>query len=822
MKTRSGLRTAALGALAGMVGLGALPASAQQLIAWPTASPGQLRALLPGHPIMPMPPRPLPPGPIPRPVPAPPPRPVPRPVPPRPEPMPAPRPVPAPTPAPTTPEAPPSDSRPLRLSGYRVEGKVTGRVAELGFEITFHNPTGSRLEGVLVMPIPADTVLSGFKMTAGGKTMKGELLGAEQAATIYQNIVRQMRDPGLLELVGERMIRARVFPIEPRSDIVVRMDVSQVLKKSGELYALTVPLRSATMTGSTTKGASVSLTLGAEDPIRTLYSPLPGVKISRDGERNAEIVYEADAAASSDLRLFYSLQRDPLAAGLLTFKEAGEDGTFLLSLTPKRKPAAGDVLPKDILFIVDRSGSMEEGGKMKQARDALSYCVSKLGARDRFGIADFATGVNLFDRRLVPATEGNKARALRYVERMEAAGGTNIGAALEEGLALLPEGSDRVSIVFFLTDGLPTVGDSDVDALLRRASDSNRSRRARVFTFGVGHDVNTLLLDKMAEMNRGARDYVQPGESIENKVSGLYQKVAKPALTDVRLEWKGVEGFDIYPGPVTDIFYGAELTLMGRYREHGKGTLVVSGKAAGKDVRHEYPVSFPKESDTNGFLPRLWANLKVTQELDAIRLSGKADPEVVKGIVSLAKRYGIVTPYTSYLITEEGTRLATAHDEAMRAVRGMRADAASSGFQGGRFQFMRARMASSMLSAKSLAMGLSGAASVVGEAAPAAPAMALMMGAAEEEARKELKDKGMSAVRTRSAGGKTFYLRGGVWTDGALDEDDEASGEKTRAVRYMSEEYFELLGSEPGLAKYLALGPRVSVLYRGTAYKIVQ
>ena len=739
-------------------------------------------------------------------------------------PLPRPGPAPIPTPAPLpTPEA-----SPMTLSGYRVEGKVEDQAANLTFHITFHNPTNQRLEGVLMIPIPAETVLSGFAMTVGGKEMKGELLEAEKAASIYEGIVRQMRDPGLLELVGERMVRARVFPIEPNGDIIVRMTLTQILRQSGDLYSLNIPLRSSRMVAGTVGRASVSLDLHASRPLRSVYSPDAEARITRTGPQGATLRYEAPAADGADLSLFYSMaaSENPLSVGLLPFREEGEDGYFMLSLSPRVRAPEGEVVPKDVVFILDRSGSMEEGGKMAQARAALSYCLKALAPQDRFGIVDFATDAASLDSRLLTATPANRARALRYVERLEASGGTNIEASLDEGMRLInaePQ-AGRVPMVFFMTDGLPTVGQTDVQSLLKAAAEKNKSLRSRIFSFGVGSDVNTLLLDKLAEMNRGARDYVAPNENIEAKVSSLYQKIAKPALTDVRIRWEGVEASEVYPRPVTDIFYGSDLTLLGRYPKGGKGRLILTGRAAGKDARFEFPVDMPEMAAQHAFLPRLWANLKVANALDAIRLGGKADPEVVNEIVRLAKKHGIVTPYTSYLITEDGADRARIQNQAFDRVTALREEARVSGFSGGGAGARAAQKSSTFFGAVSALRGSSfGAESGsfdggAPHAAPAAP-MARLMADSERETRDELKAGGKRAVETRTLAGKTFYLRGEAWVDGDYEMADKGSIKELN-LGYLSPEYFEVLGREPGLSRYLSLGKRLVILWQGTAYRI--
>ncbi len=782
----------------------AAPAPAQQLLAWPIDAAQSLRMFLPGRPL----PMPLPPGP--RPLP-----PGPRPVPP------GPRPMPTPTPSPVL----PPDASPIALAGYRVEGTVTDQVAELTFRITFHNPTDRRLEGVLMVPLPADAVLSGFSMTMGGKDVKGELLEASQAASIYQAIVSRAIDPGLLELVGERMFRARVFPIEPRGDIVATLKLTQTLPKSGGLVSLRVPFASARFLQAERGKASARIALRTTRPLRTVFSPVEGATVARDGDHGAVLTYEEGASGLSDLSLLFSMREDPLAAGLLAFREPGEDGTFMLTLSPRVEDDSAKAAPKDVVFIVDRSGSMQEGGKMDQARKALQYCVSRLNAQDRFGIVDFATDWNALHETLLPADAEQKARAKRYIERLEAAGGTNIEAGLTEGLKLLSRSDGRVPMVFFLTDGVPTVGQTDVAALLKKAAEGNAALRARLFSFGVGSDVNTLLLDKLAEGGRGARDYVAPGEDIEVKVGALYQKVAKPVLTDVKVEWSGVDASDVLPRPMPDLFSGAELTLYGRYKAAGKGTLVVTGRAGGKPARFEFPIELPKEETKNAFVPRLWATQKIARELDLIRLSGRpADSEVVASIVKLAKKYGIVTPYTSFLVTEEGTDLGRMAEESRRRLDVMARDAAISGFGGGGSRAQADSMMFARLSASAPASA-PGVAAVRGAAAKAGgesfgylrdknEALREMDLAARAEAKKEGKD----TIETRVVGGKTFYRRGAAWVDG-----DAEGAPSARVVKVVARgaEYFALLSAQPGIARFLALGDEVTVLWNGVIYNIV-
>ncbi|MDF1701576.1 MAG: VWA domain-containing protein, partial [Planctomycetota bacterium] len=367
----------------------------------------------------------------------------------------------------------------------------------------------------------------------------------------------------------------------------------------------------------------------------------------RDGETKARASFESHAARQTEDFLL-SVGRSPRAVGfsVLSHKEAEKDGTFMMVVAPQSRVAEHERASRDVIFVVDTSGSME-GDKIKQAREALRYGVATLGPDDRFNLIGFASATRRFRDGLVPVTDASRKSAADWIERLQAKGGTDIHSALTEAVALAQ--AERSTMVVFLTDGLPSVGVQNAPDIRKGIAAANTSK-ARIFTFGVGHDLDVALLDTIAEETGGTRDYVAPGENIEIVTSRFFRKVSRPVLTDVKLELgSGVR--DVYPRHIGDLFAGTQVVVFGRYREAGARTIALSGRLAGKTVRHEHQALF-RASPGPDYLERLWAHRKVAFLLDSIRLHG-TNKEVVDEVIALGTQHAIVTPYTSGLVVEE-------------------------------------------------------------------------------------------------------------------------------------------------------------------------
>lgn len=529
------------------------------------------------------------------------------------------------------------------------EGVATTTVRQV-----FRNTNGWQLEGTYFFPLPDDAALSGFSMLMGGKMVAGEVLEKEKAAKIYRDIVSRAQDPALLEYVGRRLFQAKVFPIPALGTAEIELTYSETLLRNGATVEYRYPLRTQGASPAAVADLSISVEAESKTPMRVVYSPSHAVDVVKKGDFAFKASFEQKGAvADRDFTLVVGLGADAVGATLLTHAESQGDGAFVLLFSPSDDVAKSETLAKDVVFVADTSGSMA-GDKMEQLKRALSFCVKSLDPRDRFNLITFSTESRSWRDGLAVADPAAKDAALQFIAERQALGGTNIADALSAALATKKDPS-RPFLVIFLTDGLPTVGLTDVETILKDAK--GRSENARVFVFGIGKDVNTLLLDRLADENRGARDYVGEREDLELKLSSFFQKVASPVLTDLKLLVEGVKVEDLYPRVLPDLFRGSQAMITGRYRGAGEAKVRLEGRMNGRSVGYDFALRFG-DATKDPAVPRLWAVRKVGFLMDQIRLNGAAK-ELTDEIVRLGVKYGIVTPYTSYLVVEDVPTAAT-------------------------------------------------------------------------------------------------------------------------------------------------------------------
>jgi Ca-activated chloride channel family protein len=677
---------------------------------------------------------------------------------------------------------------------HRVDVKVRDQIAMVTIDQAFVNTGRRAIEVEYLFPVPPAAAIDSMTLLVNGREYTAKLLKADEARKVYESIVRRKKDPALLEYAGFGLYRTKAFPLEPGKPARVVVTYKDRCRKDRNVVEVWYPLNTEKFSAKPLDEVRVAVDIRSRADIGPVYSPTHSVNIKRDPNdaRHVTVTYEEKKTLpTTDFQVFYKTDNKKIGATLLTHQgRAAKDGYFMLLVSPNPRASVRTVAPKNVIVVLDRSGSMS-GEKIRQACNAVRFILNNLNENDLFNVVAYNDSVETFHDELAAPTPKRLADALDRVDRIEAGGGTDIDAALKAAFRAAAaghaEGPPRPTYVIFATDGKPTsgqyTGEKDILANARKAN----TMGARVFAFGVGYDVNIRLLDKLVGDHKGRSDYVKPKEDIEAKISSLYSKIKNPVMTDVTMRIEGLELRDVYPRELGDLFDGDQLVAAGRFRRtdaakgsahSGEGfhtTLIVTGTYQGNQRTFEYPVTVrPAGRDTRFvFVERLWAIRRVGYLLDQIQLHGESK-EVVDEIIRLSRDYGIMTPYTSFL-ADETTRLADA-DQHRHAFRKAEADlGVVTGAAGQRHAMNRQKLNTAAQPA----------------AAKDSAGRVVMRGSGTTSSYEEGRDERVENVR--QVGNNTLYRRGNTWqTPDAAKLAAEKAAE-TVVVDRFSEEYFRLV-----------------------------
>ncbi|MBN1424527.1 VWA domain-containing protein [Candidatus Fermentibacteria bacterium] len=710
---------------------------------------------------------------------------------------------------------------PLEVKYHHVTARIDDQIAVTEIDQVFYNPNHQTLEGEYLFPVPKGARIDKFSMDINGKEAEAELLDADKARRIYEDIVRRMKDPALLEYAGQALFKVRVYPIEPHSEKRIRLSYSELLRRDAGMVSYVYPLNTEKFSAKPLKSVSVKVELSCAKGIKSVFCPSHTVEITHRGPSEATVGFEAkDLRPDTDFQLFFAPEApSDVGIDVLTYREkADADGGFFLLLA---SPAVGlegaRVVEKDVVFVLDTSGSMAERGKIDQAKRALSFCLKNLNRGDRFEVVRFSTEAEALFGRVVAAGSENLAKAESFVQGLKPIGGTAIRDALVVALGPATEtrNKGRPYMIVFLTDGRPTIGPTAADEIMAAAMKEMGDRTIRIFCFGIGTDVNTHLLDLLTESTRAASQYVLPDEDIEIKVSNFYAKISDPVLTDLQLEMTGgIRPSKMTPSRLPDLFKGEQLVVLGRYAGDGDAAVTLKGMVDGKPRTFTHELKFPASATDHVFIPRLWATRRVGFLLDQIRLNGE-NAELRDEVVDLARKYGIVTPYTAYLIVEDEDRRGLAqtqrslpqfdaelHETTGRMYNELPTSVAGDGAVGGA-QSLDALKRAKGMSAPSIA----NAPMMRGGRATMASPLADRM------------EQAVSGQQNRYVAGRTFYQNGAQWIDASVQTTADA---RRIQVRIGSDEYFTLLKKHPNAAQWLSVGRNVQVLLDDTVYEVIE
>ncbi len=709
---------------------------------------------------------------------------------------------------------PPIISGPITIDLHQVDVVLDGPVATVHVTQQFRNQSSQTVEGSYVFPLPADAAVGDFQMTVDGQVLEGKLFPKDEARRIYEETVRRQRDPALLEYLGRGLFQTSVFPIGPGETRKLELSYTQALRQEAGLYHFRYPLRTQHYSAAPVQSLSIHVELRNEPGLRTIYSPSHAVSIERTGNSSATVGWEASREQpDSDFDLFFGVANQAIGVNLLSYKPAGEEGYFALMAAPDVRVAHDQVVARDIIVVLDVSGSMK-GKKIDQARQAAGYIVDHLNVDDRFNLISFSTGVSLWQNDLQRVSDTSVESAHQWIDRLEATGSTDINRAVLEALGQLngesPQLAHRPAYILFMTDGLPTQGETDAARIVDNATKNAPMGRAmRMYTFGVGYDVNTDLLDALSRQLGGRSSYVRPDEQIDEAIGQFYANVSTPVLADVSFTLgTGIVVDDVYPYPLPDLFAGEQLVVVGRYHGGGAATPALKGTVNGASITYQYPGQTLVTAGGESFVARLWATRKIGALMDQVRRNGASD-EVVNAIVDLSLKFGIVTPYTSYLVQEPRPLTALAP-----VARG----SANNSTQG--------QVQAGPQAPQDLRPAAKEAASAAAQSAAAAPASgAAAVAASQERNALETAATVQEHENVRFVNGKTFVQQGliqaasgeavGFWVDTVY-----TNAMPLENVVFGSAQYFQL-ASDSDMAQWLAISPEMVIVEaNGTALRI--
>jgi Ca-activated chloride channel family protein len=698
----------------------------------------------------------------------------------------------------------------LEVKSIKVETSIKDQYAYTEIEEVFYNPSNMNLEGYFLFPVPKGSVIKDFSMDINGKKMQAELLDADKARKIYEDIVRKLRDPALLEYSEQALFKIRIFPIEALKEKRIEISYSEILEKDNNTQEYVFPLNTKKYSAAALKNISFKIDIESGIDIKTLYSPTHELEIKRKDNKHATIGFEAiSLQPDQDLQLFMGFDNSKIGISILSYKLLGEDGFFLVNINPGLTNSI-EVINKDITFVLDVSGSMA-GAKMEQARKALIFCVENLNAGDKFEIIKFSTEAEaLFEKRQI-ANQANKSKALEFIKNLKPIGGTNIDEALE--LACKEKkANDRPNMIVFITDGKPTIGETNEDQLMKKIKLSN-SENTRIFTFGIGDDLNTHLLDKITEETNAYRSYISDKEDIELKISNFYTKVSSPILTDIELKFNfNGKVRKVFPHDLPDIFKGSSITVLGRFEGSGKVELILDGMVNGKEEKYKFSGEFVEHTE-NDFIAPLWAARNVGYLLDQIRLHGESK-ELIDEVISLSKKYGIITPYTSYLILEDEqinlTNNRLRDDQVIFNNRFDPSEAEEFNSRGKEeYSNLNKRSGQSGVVSSSEVQNLGYSDKLVDSKQGAGRML---------YKDKTGKTQNLSS-QVKNIQGRAVYQNNDQWIDLYVQNNNN---QKANRIQFASTEYFNLLNKYPETSQFLSLGSNVKFLYKNNLYEVYE
>jgi Ca-activated chloride channel family protein len=560
---------------------------------------------------------------------------------------------------------------------------ISGFIARVTVRQQFQNPFKEKIEAVYVFPLSQDGAVDRMTMKIGDRLIEGEIKERGEARAIYEQAKAQGKVASLLDQERPNIFTQAVANIEPGAQVNITISYSETLKwKDGE-YQFAFPMvvgpryMPGNATGEPTTGwapptdqvpdankisppvtpegtraghdISVAVHLDAGLPLRRLDSQQHEVTVDyANAEKTKATIRlkEKQTIPNKDFVLVYQTTTDEIADAVLTHTDQ-RGKFFTLVLQPPKRVRSQLIVPKEMVFTIDKSGSMM-GFPIETAKKAMRLCIEGLHPNDTFNLMTFEGGVGFCFPKPVPNTDENRRKALEYLGNLQGSGGTEMMKAIHACLAGQDD-PERVRVVCFMTDGYVGNDMAIIDAV------QNSAGVARVFSFGIGRSVNRYLLEGMARAGRGEVHYILDEQQAAGAAERFYERVRTPVLTDIELDFGDLKVSELLPANVPDLFSSTPVVVKGQYKQGGKGVITLRGKTGEGRFERKIDVALPDDQPENEVLASLWARAKVehlmNQDLTAAQ-QGKPNPAIKEEVLGLGLRFHLMTQYTSFVAVE--------------------------------------------------------------------------------------------------------------------------------------------------------------------------
>ncbi|MCA9544689.1 MAG: VWA domain-containing protein [Myxococcales bacterium] len=546
----------------------------------------------------------------------------------------------------------PTEAQPFRARYSTTTGDIAGGTARLVITDVVTGPA-EPIDAVALLPLPKGTAADAVQVTLDGQPAEGRFLDAATAGDRYADFAAASKQAGLVALTGQPAWLIPKVRLGAKHTVAVTLTAPATAPAAGFARVLS-PLPSGTFGSAPPERITVDLTVTGQAPVRGIISPSHEVDVTRLSPNQARVraTLQGLADGPDAFELLWAEDADPVGLRVITHRAEGEDDGYFLVLGHPTGGGTGEAPPKDVVFVLDTSGSMR-GAKMEQARDAITWALGKLAPEDRFNVITFGTEVRRFADGPVAADAAARAKATDFVDETLAMGRTNIADALAAAVAG-DRDPERLRVVLFLTDGSPTAGEVEPEKILKALPQTAQAGDARIFALGVGHDVNTWLLDQMAARSGGRSVFVGPDEAIDATIASLYESLQHPLADAIALDFGGLKVDKVHPTSLGALFQGQEVLVSGRYSGGGRHTVRLKGRLGKADRAWSTTLEFPAKADpADAFVASLWAARRIGALLRDLRLEGH-DDALVKEVIELSRRFGIVTEYTAFIAQAGG------------------------------------------------------------------------------------------------------------------------------------------------------------------------